>query len=406
MASPVETWLWLLLVMQPYNTKTIYALSQCGGDAKAAAKKILGGEFDFLTDAEKNRAKNTHVSDVKQITDICGKNDIQIVTLDSEDYPPMLKAIKNPPIVLFVKGNLASLNNLPAVAAVGTRNPDEYSVRAADYICRPLAQLGFVIVSGMAVGLDAAAHKACLKGGGKTIGVLGCGILVDYPPENRALKEEVLKNGGALISELLPYSKSFGAYFQHRNRIIAGLTLGTLVLEADSRSGALLTANHAVEQGKDVFVIPPHDIMSGKFNGLEKLWQEGAVPVFSYLDIFRTIMRNEQVTGYIRQVMGEGKKPSLKKPPKASGKKKPEETASEIAETSDIPGKTTSATEVQNLSERQKTLFELLAKSPETADGLIEKSGLTYDDVIEDLLDMELDGIIERKMDGNYHIVG
>lgn len=413
MASPVETWLWLLLVMQPYNNKTIYVLSRCGGDAKEAARKILDGEYDFLTEEEKKRAKNTHVSDVRKIIEICSKNNVGIITLDSEDYPPLLKAIKNPPIVLFVKGNLKKLNGLPSIAAVGTRNPDEYSLRVADYICRPLAQMGFVIVSGMAVGLDAAAHKSCLKAKGKTIGVLGCGILVDYPPENRGLKEEVLKNDGVLISELLPYTKSFGEYFKYRNRIIAGLTLGTLVLEAGSRSGALLTANHALEQGKDVFIIPPRDIMSNRFGGAEKLWQDGAVPVFSYLDIFRTIVKNNVVADYIESIMGRERKPVPKKPPKATPKKN-DSSYKNTPDSDFVPADNTptegKAEKSENLSEerlgklteRQRTLCELLIESPESIDGLIEKSGLSYDDVIEDLLDMELDGIVERKMDGNY----
>ena len=407
MASPVETWLWLLMVMQPHNYKTTYILSQFGGDAKKAARSILEGQFDFLTTAEKNRAKNTHVKEVQEVVEVCKKNNVRIITIDSEEYPSLLRAIRNPPIVLFVKGSLEGLNNVPSIAAVGTRHPDEYSIRVAKSVCRELALVKFVIVSGVAVGLDAAAHQACIDAGGRTIAVLGCGILVDYPAENKELKENILKSGGALVSELLPYTNVSGSYFKYRNRIISGLTLGTLVLEASPKSGSLLTAGHAVDQGRDVFFIPPHDILTKQFGGAETLWREGAVPVFSYIDIFREICQNRDVAAYISEILEKSSHRTLPKPKAVNSENDViEEPKPKTRYPQPTPPPAPSIDDVlSQLSPMQKDLYTLIHKSPATVDEIIDKTEYSFDEVVDCLMEMEIGGYIEREMDGNYQTV-
>ena len=301
--NPIEVWLWLLMVMTPYNPKTTLILSQFDGDPSAAAKAIRDGEIPFLSEGERQRAADIRSSAVQNILDICTENDITIITLADERYPKLLKNIENPPIMLFCAGNPECLNSEFTVSAVGTRNASEYGYAVTKALISSLARLGAVITSGLAVGLDAETHRACLDAGGKTVGVCGCGMLVDYPKGSGPLKRKIVENGGALISELLPFQKPFGGYFQHRNRIISGISLGTLVLEAGEISGCMLTAQHALEQGREIFAVPPHSILEAHYSGTAALIREGAVPVFSYIDIVRTLLKDGNLGDFIKNAL-------------------------------------------------------------------------------------------------------
>ncbi len=300
MTNSVEVWLWLLLVMLPYNVKTYSILEEYGYDPIEAAKAIRDGKVPFLSDAEKQRAKVIRTGDVRMVMSLCCNNNVRIITLDDEEYPEALKSIYNPPIVLFCAGSLANLNNEFAISVVGTRHGSEYAFQVTDFVVSPLARMGTVIVSGLAKGLDTAAHNACLNNGGRTIGVCACGIFTDYPSGSGYLKRRIVESGGALISELLPNDNTSAAYFKFRNRIISGLSHGTLVIEAGDRSGCFLTANHALEQGREVFAVPPCNIMNPACNGTASLLRDGAVPVFSYLDILYDFYKDGGLDRYFK----------------------------------------------------------------------------------------------------------
>lgn len=306
-SSSVEIWLWLLMVMSPYNPKTTLILSQFGFDPAAAAKAIRDGKIPYLTEAERRRAAEIRSGAVHNVLNVCEENNVQIIALDDERYPTLLKNIDNPPIVLFCAGNIGCLNSEFTVSAVGTRNASTYGYKVTKTLIYSLAKLGAVITSGLAVGLDSEAHRACLDAGGKTVGVCGCGIMVDYPKGSGALKRRIIENGGALISELLPFQKPFGGYFQHRNRIISGVSLGTIILEAGERSGCLLTAQHALEQGRDVFAVPPHSILEARYSGTAALIRDGAIPVFNYIDIVRMLLKEGSLRDYFKKALGETK---------------------------------------------------------------------------------------------------
>lgn len=400
--NPVEVWLWLLLVMQPYNIKTNYVLSQCGYDAAQAARMIRDGGCPFLNDNEKKRAEEVRMGAVRQVLEICRENDIRVMTLDDEEYPRLLRNIKNPPVVLFVCGNTDAINRVPALTVVGTRNVTDYGVEVTKKICSPLAKMGTVIVSGMAVGADSAAHRACLDAGGVTVGVLGCGMLVNYPAENAELKRRIIANGGALISELLPHSKSFGGYFHHRNRILSGMSLGTLVTEASEKSGSLLTANHAIEQSREVFCIPPHDILSMRFSGVVPLLRDGAVPVFGYTDIVHRLLPYYTNSGELEQML-DNTKPDMveyKKPRTPPKRKAPEETGSNKTGTAvNEPAKAAA-----ELSPEETAVLELVSEQSADIDLLVEKSGMDYANISEIITNLELFGYIDREMDGSYTV--
>lgn len=406
MNENIEVWLWLLLVMSPFNPKTNEILSACDGDPVAAAKMIRDGGFNNLSENERKAAQRVRSKDVNKLLEICQNNDIRILTLADDEYPQKLKSIHNPPVVLFVKGSLAGLDSAISLAVVGTRNPSEYSKKVGTTIVCELSKLGTVIVSGCAVGLDTVAHRACLSMGGRTVAVLGCGILVNYPAENEGLKEEILASGGTIISELLPYTKTFGAYFQHRNRIISGLGFGTLIIEASARSGCLLTAEHTIDQGRDLFCIPPHDISDARYAGVMPLLRDGAIPVFSYIDVV-----NEYIYGYLHSDgytdILSGINGGMKLHDEGESRKRkraPLKTAQPAEEESPAPKRTLDESDFAALDPVGAAVLRLIAEEPLNVDEVIEKSGMSHIDVTAALTDLELMGNITRRMDGKYEL--
>lgn len=279
-----EIWLWLLLVMLPHNAKTMQIVEHYG-DVRTAAEAIRDGKCELLDEEEQTRARMIRSRDVSALIAECEVNGIRILTIEDEEYPELLRSIYVPPVVLFVQGSLAGLDGAPVLAVVGTRGASQYSKRTARTICTELAKVGMVLVSGLAVGLDTVAHQSALDMGGRTIGVLACGNLVDYPAASRALKQDIIRSGGAVISELPPHAAVEPDYFRHRNRIISGLAQGTFIIEAPEMSGCHHTAEHAIQQNRELFCLPPYDVLSSRCSGVIRYLRDGAVPVFSYIDI-------------------------------------------------------------------------------------------------------------------------
>lgn len=210
------------------------------------------------------------------------KLDSHIVTYIDSDYPPLLKFIPDAPPVLYCKGNLANLTKY-TISIVGARKADTYGIEASFRLSRKLSEYGFTVVSGMARGIDGAAHRGVLAAKGVTIAVLGSGIDVVYPKEHYALYNEISKNG-AVISELPPGSEPIAYHFPMRNRIIAGISSATLVIQADVKSGSLHTVNRALNYGRDVMAVPG-SIFSRLSKGTNMLIKEGAPMIESAEDV-------------------------------------------------------------------------------------------------------------------------
>ncbi|HEW92336.1 MAG TPA: DNA-protecting protein DprA [Thermotogaceae bacterium] len=202
------------------------------------------------------------------------KSDIEILTFWDEEYPPLLREIPSPPIVLYCRGKIETLVNNPMIAVVGTRKPTAYGKRIAKDLTTELVKEGFIIVSGVAAGIDTIAHSTAVENLGKTIGVLGCGINVVYPSYNSRIYDSIVKSG-CLISEYPLDTAPLKYNFPRRNRIIAGLSLGTLVIEASEKSGSLITARLALEYNRNVFAVPGN-INSVMSLGTNKLIKFGA----------------------------------------------------------------------------------------------------------------------------------
>ena len=213
----------------------------------------------------------------------CAEIGCRIITLQDADYPDRLRNIYDPPIIFFVRGNLPVIDEEPAVAIVGTRECTPYGIKAAETMGYELACSGIVVVTGLARGIDSAATRGALRGGGRVVGVIGSGLDIVYPHENRALFEDVSVSG-AIVSEYPPGTRAMPGNFPARNRIISGMSLGVAVIEAPKKSGALITAARALEQGRDIFALPGN-IDAQKSEGSNSLLREGAIPILSAEDI-------------------------------------------------------------------------------------------------------------------------
>jgi DNA processing protein len=291
------------------------------------------------------------------------------IPLDSPDYPPLLAEVSDAPIGLFVRGDAAALS-LPQLAIVGSRNPTAGGCDNATSFAAHLARCGLAITSGMAIGIDAAAHQGALATeGGVTIAVCGTGLDIDYPSANGALAERIAGRG-ALVSEFPLGTPALPTNFPRRNRIISGLSLGTLVVEAAVRSGSLITARLAAEQGREVFAIPG-SIHNPLARGCHQLIRQGAKLVETGDDIFAEL----------RALAG-----ALAPAPQAAAPKP--------------PGSAAAAGAV--LDKAYEILLDALGFEPAGVDVLVERTGFAADEVASMLLILELDGKLESRPGGRY----
>ena len=286
-----------------------------------------------------------------------------IIRAGSDDFPELLGRIPGPPDTLYVIGDVDALH-LPAIAIVGSRNPTEGGKRNAYAFARHLAQSGFCIVSGLALGIDTEAHRGALDGGGKTVAFLGHGIDMVYPPQNRELAGEIAASG-AVCAEFPLGSKPRREHFPQRNRLISGLALGTLVIEAARRSGSLISARLASEQGREIFAVPG-SIHNPMARGCHQLIRQGAKLVESADDILSEL---GPLVTHLMQM--------------------PEES---------VPSRRQGATG----DEDYENLLGVMGFDPASADELARISGLTIDQVSSMLLILELEGKIESQAGGRY----
>lgn len=279
------SWIWLSLACGPASRTAVQLLCAFGSPEKiyrAPREKLLAAVGERAR-ATVSRLENKDLSEASAVLRRSDEAGVTILTPDDARYPRTLYALRDAPIVLYCAGRLPDLDSLCCCAVVGTRKMSEYGRRMAFDIGRGLGAGGAVLVSGLALGVDGMAMAGALSAGGVTVGVLGCGIDIVYPPEHRDLWERVLENG-AVLTEYPPGTPPAGANFPKRNRIISGLSQAVTVVEGDSRSGALITARHALYQGRDLYAVPGQIGESGA-EGPNALIKSGARAVTSAVDI-------------------------------------------------------------------------------------------------------------------------
>jgi DNA processing protein len=287
---------------------------------------------------------------------------IAIVPFTNPNYPARLRTIADPPPFLYVKGNILTDDD-KAVAIVGSRSASEYGRRVARDLARGLASLGFTVVSGMARGIDASAHESALQAGGRTIAVLGSGVERAYPAEHETLYRRIGENG-AVLSELPIGTRPLAFNFPARNRLISGLSLGVVVVEATEKSGSLITATLAVEQGREVFAVPG-EVGSSRSRGAHRLIRQGAKLVESVDDII------EEIAPQLLDRTGS----ATQRAPRV------------------LP---------QNAGDATRTIFALLQENTLQVDQVIERTGMSAAQVLETLLDLELQGLL-RQLPGKIY---
>lgn len=248
-------------------------------EASSKALSALPEIGNKLARAMKEQIDEKHAEEQLSQLD---RHNAKLISILDDDYPEYLKRIYDPPPFLIIKGDLRPEDRL-AVAIVGSRMSSEYGRQATELLVRGLVKQGLTIVSGLARGIDSIAHQAALADGGRTIGVLGCGLDVYYPPENKKLYENIAR-AGAVVTEFEFGARPEKFNFPARNRIISGLSRGVVVVEARKGSGALVTAQHAVDQNREVFAVPGN-ITSSPSQGANELLKQGAIPVTQAADI-------------------------------------------------------------------------------------------------------------------------
>jgi len=279
-------WIWLssLIGISSRTDEILSAYPEPHKLFEASEKdRLLSGVF---TPGQLEKLKNADLSKALDVIAVCEKHGWQTVTPDDKIYPAGLRKIVDMPLVLYVDGDISCLRGKVMVGVVGTRKPCCESVEITRRICGDLAAAGAVVVSGGALGIDSAAHEGTLNAGGKTVCVLGCGLGTRYLMENEAMRREISKSG-AVISEYAPFTSASRLTFPQRNRIISGMSHGVLVVEAGDKSGSLITAEYAAEQGREVFAIPG-SVLSSAYSGANKLIRDGAKAVSCAEDILKS----------------------------------------------------------------------------------------------------------------------
>lgn len=321
----MEYYLYLLQIFGGGNPK-INEVINAYGSAKDAYRKINGGDMSLIPANRLPNVRKASLEKSKMITDYCRSNNIGIITIDDEKYPIRLKNIFNPPVLLFTAGDIGCLDSRLSVAVVGPRQPSDYAVRIAENICYNLAQCNVALVSGFARGIDRIAHNNCIRHKKPTAAVLACGITVDYPKDSFELRREITDNGGVIISELLPDTSCNPDYFKFRNRIISGLSQGTVVIDSNNASGSLITANHAFEQDRELFFTVPQDTLDNSRSKIIRYLRDGAHPVYDFYDIINefypsyssliddTYLDKEQLTSFISRTTAAESKEKEPKP--------------------------------------------------------------------------------------------
>ena len=291
-----------------------------------------------------------------------------ILILDDGVYPSLLREIYDPPIALYVKGAWTECLDQPCVAIVGSRRSSTYGQNAATMLARDLAQRGVTIVSGFARGIDAAAHRGAIEGGGRTMAVLGTGIDEVYPRDHKKLAEEILDAGGAMVTQFPLATPPVSENFPYRNRIISGLSLGVIVVEAAENSGSLITARLAIEQNREVFAVPGNITSRNSFGTNYLIKGAGAKLVQQWQDVAAELP--PQIAARLL-------------PPPLGEKKKQKSLADQLAL---VP---------QGLSGFEQSVFKLLsADNPAHIDALVDQSRLSISDLTSALLTLEMRDLV------------
>lgn len=398
-------WMWFQKGIGTANIKT-RIISDYYASAEQFYEDVVSGKSPAgFSEAELARLRSHSVKAEKENFDRAFSLGYDILCPNSKGYPSQLKNIDTPPSVLYVWGNASVLSD-KSVAIVGTRSPKTDSYDIAYHMSGGLAVNNVTVVSGGALGIDTAAHRGALDSGGRTIAVLGCGLDYPYLPANAEMRKEISKNG-ALISEFAIGSPASGKHFPIRNRVIAALSMATVVVQGKKSSGTMITAGYAEKYHKTIFAVPGNPVESIN-SGNNSLISDGAYPVVTYTDVLKKFLpireiiidkdAHKPISNYvIKNVNNEHK--SVKKAHEDKTEKNTDAqngTVLKDKNEKDIALLKAEAVEKYGLSDETKAVLDCIDEASADVDLIALKTGLSVSDILVSLTELEMYGIIEK----------
>ena len=393
-------WVWIALALG-YNTNKINKLFELYDDI---SEFCLGGESEWrfcgiFTPAELNKLRTVRLSEADKVLRQCENLGHSVISIDDSAYPQCLRDIYASPAVLYVSGTLPDIDNILSIGIVGTRRASTYGTHNSYKFAYALSKCGVIIVSGGALGVDCASHRGSLAAKGKTVCVLGCGINCNYLSDNAQMREDITQNG-AVISEYPPDTPPIGYQFPARNRIIAALSDGVLIIESGQKSGSLITANLALEMGKELFALLGNN--SPQNEGSNARIKEGtAIPVTDFMDILSAFENRYLTDGYqeldelnlmdIEEIPVKGVKPS-KEPVSKPKFVKPKEIKPEIKK--DL-----------KLSGDQKKVYEFLSAEPVHIDVIAQELNIPVFRVSVALTQLQIIGCVKAEAGRRFVLI-
>ncbi len=381
-------WLWFAL-LPGLKTRQKLALLEHFSDPEEIfhATASAFSHMDDMTQQAYEALQNKDLTRPTQLLKHCREIDVGILPFGSKEYPARLRNIDDPPLVLYYKGLLPDFSAQPSIAVVGTRKATGYGMNCAKHISHQIAACGGLIVSGAASGIDTAAMEGALAAGKPVVGVLGCGVDVVYPKSNQHLFKKILENG-CLLSEYPPGTQAMAWHFPARNRIVSGITNGVVVIEAPERSGALITASRAFEQGRDVFAVPGNIDMQ-TCRGSNALLQEYASAVFCGWDVMK------QYQSLYPEKVKKQDMPLEEKPAETAEQVAEKEPVSRDADKKSIDNAPCSPySGIETLSEEERAVIAHITQIPEAVDAVIQRSGIPAAKVLRILTMLALKGVV------------
>lgn len=391
-----ECWIWLA-TRQGLNKRTQYELIRYFGTAEnvfAASEESLL-TLSGITPAAMASLNDKCLDRAKQILQFCSRKDIRLLTVQDPDYPQHLLGIQDPPVLLFCCGTVPHWEEKPVIGAVGTRQCSEYGSRTAERLGCQISQCGGRVVSGMAEGIDTAILNGVLAAGGTPVVFLAGGVDVIYPAGNRELYQRILSCGGCVLSEQPPGVKPSKWLFPQRNRLISGISNAVLVVEAPERSGALITARHAMEQGRQVYAVPgPVDAESCR--GSNALLKDGAGMAENGWDLVKAYKDDYQAvqdrTGENTPILRNN--PKLPRPGRKVGHFPPKEK--KVIDNSGQPPYIDVEKQPAARSRQEQAIIDQLASGPRLTDEIINGCGLPRGEALAVMTVLEIGGVLRR----------
>ena len=402
---PVEYWIWLQNALGA-GARTDELLSYF----KTPEEMYKAGEYEWrlsglLTPRKIELLKKSTLGQTTVIINECRQKGYKIITPDDNLFPDRLRNLSDMPLVLYGIGDCSVMNDVVSIGMVGTRNASNYGIETAQKLSFLLALSGVTIVSGGALGIDSEAHAGAMLAKGRTLAFMGCGLSVNYLKENAALRRAITRYG-AVVTEYSPFTPASRTTFPTRNRLISGVSLGIVVVEAGVKSGSLITANFALEQGKDVFAVPG-DIVRSSFGGTNHLIKNGAKPVFTAEDV---LSEYEYLYGDLLDLSNA--KVNVASVPYVNYRKKKSETkANQEKQKISMEDNKTPTPKIErkalpeDMSAEAKTVYSVLNENGVHIDDIVRKSNLKMNIVLSSLTELELLDFVQLESGKKYKII-